>query len=166
MPTRRSRIACSAQLVVLVVVVVGAGALSCTTGSTDARGEVLRAEDEWAAALLRNDAAAVDRYLDDEWAVIDPEGGVTNKAAYLGWIKSGDVAMKALELIEEPMVRVYDDTAIVITRAESRGEFKGNPFSADERATDVFVKRGGRWRAVLSHISTVAGNTPADANAR
>ena len=164
MPCRPGRITCTVPLIVLAL--GAAGPLSCARRSEDARREVLRAEEEWAEASLRNDADAMGRYLDDEWTVVDPEGGVTNKATYLGWFKSGDVVMDALKVVGEPMVRIYVDTAIVITRAESRGRFKGKPFSADERATDVFVKREGRWRAVSTHISTVARPKPTDATAR
>jgi hypothetical protein len=29
----------------------------------------------------------------------------------------------------------------------------GQEFSGQERATDVFVKRGGRWQCVLTHLT-------------
>jgi ketosteroid isomerase-like protein len=58
-------------------------------------------------------------------------------------------------------VRVYGDVAIVIARVRNRGEFGGNPFTLDEWSTDVFVRRGDRWRCSVTHLTSVAATTPA-----
>ena len=150
----RARVASAMHLLMLAA--AGVGSMSCSTRADDPVRDLLRIEQEWGQASLKNDAELVGRYLDDEWIVIDPEGGVTNKTAYLEWIKSGQVRMETLNLIEQPRVRVYGEAAVVSSRAESSGRFKDSPFTADERATDVFVKRAGEWRCVLTQIASVA----------
>jgi ketosteroid isomerase-like protein len=45
------------------------------------------------------------------------------------------------------------DVAIVLARVRNRGEFEGNPFTLDEWSTDVFARRGDRWRCSVSHLT-------------
>ena len=130
-----------------MIAATGVGSMSCWTRADDPARDLLLIEEEWAQASLKNDAELVGRYLDDDWIVIDPEGGVTNKTAYLEWFKSGQVRMETLKPIEQPRVRVYGEAAVVSSRAESSGQFKDSPFKADERATDVFVKRAREGRS-------------------
>ena len=57
-------------------------------------------------------------------------------------------------------VRVYGDTAVVVSRGVSGGTYQGQPFRELERASCVFVREEGRWRCVLTHLSRLS---PADA---
>ena len=50
-------------------------------------------------------------------------------------------------------VRIYGDVVLVNARGVNSGHYKGQPFSADEWITDVFVKREGRWLCVLTHLT-------------
>ena len=50
-------------------------------------------------------------------------------------------------------VRVYGESAVVTAITSTKGKFRGQEFSTRERATDVFVKREGRWQCVLTHLT-------------
>ena len=63
-------------------------------------------------------------------------------------------------------VRVYGDIAIVIARVRNRGEFEGNPFTLDEWSTDVFVRRGDRWRCSSHPPHLGRGYHPSNADDR
>ena len=52
-------------------------------------------------------------------------------------------------------VRVYGNTAVVIGGARERGTRNGTAYTDTYRWTDVFVKRGGRWQAVVSQFAKV-----------
>ena len=54
-------------------------------------------------------------------------------------------------------VRVYGDTAVVSARGISGGAYRGQTFRVVERVTDVWVRREGTWRCVLTHLSRIAG---------
>jgi len=54
---------------------------------------------------------------------------------------------------EDFRVRVYGDSAVVTALTRTNGKFMGQEFSTQERATDVFVKRDGRWKCVLTHLT-------------
>ena len=51
-------------------------------------------------------------------------------------------------------VRSYGDSVIVTALTKTKGKFAGNEFTTQERATDVFVKRNGRWQCVFSQLTT------------
>jgi hypothetical protein len=53
-------------------------------------------------------------------------------------------------------VRVYEDTAVLTARVTNTAHHAGQRYDADEWTTDVFVRREGRWRCVLSQITAAA----------
>jgi len=57
---------------------------------------------------------------------------------------------------EDFRVRVYADAAVVTAITSTEGKFMGQEFSTQERATDVFVRRDGRWQCVLTHLTRFA----------
>jgi len=74
------------------------------------------------------------------------------RARFLEVIKSGVLTHEMMES-EDVHVRVYGDSAVVTGLTRTKGKFMGQDFSTQERATDVFVKRDGRWQGVLSHLT-------------
>ncbi len=117
--------------------------------------ELITAEEEWAQAIVENDAEAIGRYMADDWTIIGSDGNLVGKAAFLGVIESGVLTHDVMES-DEMSVRVYGDTAVVTARTTSKGRFKGEPFSELERASDVFVKQQGQWKCVLTQLSRIA----------
>jgi len=143
---------------VLAGCLVGAAALvSAADDGAGPKGadELLRLEREWAQAFVKNDAAAVGRVLADDWTVIGEDGDVTDKASFLGEIRSGNLAFEKMDLTDMK-VRLYGDSAVVIGRAETRGKYKGEAFMARARWTDVFVRQQGRWQCVASQLTALA----------
>ena len=114
--------------------------------------EVLRVEEEFSQAIVKNDAEAVGRFLADDWIIIDPDGGIIDKARFLDVIKSGTLTHEMMES-DDTRVRIYGNTAIVTARTTTKGKFNGQVFTTQERATDVFVKQNGQWQCVLSQLT-------------
>jgi ketosteroid isomerase-like protein len=50
-------------------------------------------------------------------------------------------------------VRLYGDTAVVIARGVSGGNYNGQAFREVERSSSVFLRQGGEWKCVLTHLS-------------
>jgi ketosteroid isomerase-like protein len=117
--------------------------------------EVLRIESEFSHAMVHNDVEEVGQFLADDWIIIDPDGGIIDKAQFLGVIKSGALTHEMMES-HDTRVRIYGDTAIVTTLTSTKGKFNGEGFTTQERATDVFVKQSGRWRCALSQLTRFA----------
>ena len=103
--------------------------------------------------MIQNDADAIGRFLSDDWIIIDPDGGVIDKPRFLAVIKSGALKHEAMDS-EDTRVRTYPDSATVTAVTSIKSKYLGKEFSTRERATDVFVKKNGRWQCVLTHLTT------------
>lgn len=114
--------------------------------------ELLKLENEFARAVANNDAAAIDGFLADNWIIVEPDGGIIDKAHFLGVIKSGALSHEKMES-SDMRVRVYGNTAVVTALTTSKGKFMGQDFTSCERATDVFVKQNDRWQCVLTQLT-------------
>jgi ketosteroid isomerase-like protein len=119
------------------------------------RNELVAFEQEWAQAFVQNDADAIGRHTSEDWTIITPEGNVLEGSTFLGLIRSGVLTHEDMTY-SDMSVRVYGDTAVVTAQATSKGRFKGQSFSELERSTDVFVKRDGQWKCVLTHLTRIA----------
>jgi ketosteroid isomerase-like protein len=116
------------------------------------REEILKMEKAFEQAVVRNDADAVGRFLTDDWIIIDPDGGVIDKARFLGVIKSGALTHDQMDS-DDVRIRIHGDTAIVTSLTRTKGKFMGQDFTTQERATDVLVKKDGRWQVVFSQLT-------------
>jgi len=117
-----------------------------------AEEEIRQAEKAWAAAVMRRDAAALERILDDALIYAHSTGAVETKAQYLGRLSSG---AQRYDLIEHQKltVKLHGDSAVAHAQVRMKGQ-------ADQRAFDnrlmmlhLWVKRGGQWR-LAAHQTT------------
>jgi ketosteroid isomerase-like protein len=118
----------------------------------EAEQELLTLEKAFAEAIVRNDLEGIGRLVTDDWIVIDPNGQIVDRVRFFEVIKSGALTHDMMES-EDFRVRVYGDSAVVTGLTRTKGKFMGQEFSTQERATDVFVKRDGRWQCVLTHLT-------------
>lgn len=124
------------------------------------RAELFTAVNEWDRAMVENDADAIGRYMADDWVIVGSDGRVSDKAHFLGLVRSGVLNHDVMES-NDLRVRVYGDTAVLLSRGVSGGRYRGEPFREIERASCVFVRESGRWRCVLTHLSRLS---PSDAS--
>lgn len=82
--------------------------------------------------------------------------GITPGEQFLALVESGELTHSTMDPVGPFRVRVYGDTAVVTGRVVNTAHHRGQQFDADEWTTDVFVRRGGRWSCVLSHVSDAA----------
>ena len=114
--------------------------------------EVLRVEKRFANAIAKNDPEGIERFVTDEWIIINADGGIIDKERFLGVIKSGALTHEMMES-DDIRVRVYGDSAVLSALTRSKGKFMGQEFSTYERSTDVFVRLDGQWRCVLTQLT-------------
>ena len=117
--------------------------------------ELIRVARDWDRAMVKNDAEAIGRYMADDWTIVGPDGRIVDKATFLGLVKSGDLTHDVMES-EDFQIRVYGDAAVIIARGISGGKYRGEPFREVERVSCVFIRQGGDWKCVLTHLSRLA----------
>jgi ketosteroid isomerase-like protein len=114
--------------------------------------ELLKVEEQFAEAIMKNDPESIGRFVADDWIIIDADGGIIDRERFLGVIKSGALTHETMEF-GDIRVRVYGDGAVVTALTRTKGKFMGQEFSTEERATDFFVRLDGQWRCVLTHLT-------------
>ncbi|GCE51184.1 DUF4440 domain-containing protein [Thermosporothrix hazakensis] len=62
--------------------------------------------------------------------------------------------------LQDPYIRLYGDTAIVLVREELKGASQGNPIQGQYRVTMVFVRQQGRWLLASMQFGPIAGAHP------
>jgi len=146
----------TAHLAVIVGLAAGV-ILSIEVAAQTANVEqtLLQLERDWEQANVRNDTAALERILAPEFVSTDSDGRLTTRAEGFARRKSGEVKFTAFTQDDYKM-QVIGDTAIVTGRSTIKGIRDGKDLSGQERWTDVFVRRNGRWQAVATHSSRIA----------
>jgi len=146
-------------VVLLFAVSSGAGdaVRARQSGTTKAEEEVRRLERQWLDAYEQNDAEAMERIVADDFTITFPNGAMQTKPQLMKMVKAprqpGQPRMKFRT--EGVQSRAYGDTVILTGRVISEYERDGKPVTEQSRYTDTYVRRGGRWQVVASHLSNV-----------
>jgi ketosteroid isomerase-like protein len=114
--------------------------------------ELVKVEEEFADAIVRNNPEDIRQFVADDWIIINADGGIIDRKRFLEVIKSGTLTHEMMES-GDMRVRVYGDSAVVSSLTRSKGKFMGQEFTTHERSTDVFVRRDGQWRCVLTQLT-------------
>lgn len=116
------------------------------------RQDLIALAHDWDRAMVQNDAEVIGGFMADDWIIIGPDGRIGDRATFLALVASGALSHDLMES-DDLEVRRYGDTAVMILRGVSGGTFQGQPFREVERVSCVFVRKDGRWRCVLTHLS-------------
>jgi hypothetical protein len=135
-------------LIVLLLLASGTGTAQIARGAGTAEDSVRALEAARRQALLAADTVALSRMTAEEFIEISRLGQIRTRAQNLL-----DVATGALRLAQvrydSVSVRIYGTVAVLTGVADNSGTYLGLPFSGRIRYTRVFVRRDGRWQAVL-----------------
>ncbi len=119
-----------------------------------ARRDVLALSEQWAVAIVANDAERIGDFMADDWIMVSNRG-VSSKEHFLSFVRSGMLTHDAMEMAELAEIRIYGDMAILAARVTNTANFGGQTFMANEWTTDVFRKIDGGWKCVMTHITPV-----------
>jgi len=114
--------------------------------------ELLAVVRDWDRAMVHNDTEAIGRFMADDWTIVGADGSTSDKATFLGLVKSGVLSHDLMQS-EDIDIRVYGDAAVVVARGVSGGLYHGRPFREVERQSNMFIRQGSQWRCVLTHLS-------------
>lgn len=120
--------------------------------ANDMEQELLKLGEDWAAAMVTNDADRIGSLMADDWVIVS-ERGIAAKEDFLAFVRSGQLTHSMFEMRGQARIKLYADTAVLSARIVNTAHFSGQQFDADEWTTDVFVRRDGKWLCILSHIT-------------
>ncbi|HEV2704961.1 MAG TPA: DUF4440 domain-containing protein [Pyrinomonadaceae bacterium] len=125
--------------------------------------EVLKANRAQWDALLRRDAAAVERLVADDFLQVVPDG-VGNKETLLSFLKRTPADPTLTLTTENAQVRVDGDTAVLVARRVERRRRPDNNAegTAYARYTRTFVRRARRWQLLSEHVQTIPAERTAN----
>jgi ketosteroid isomerase-like protein len=103
-------------------------------------------------AMISNDVDRIAACVGDDWLLITPEAGPIPRKAILEAIASGRLIHATMSK-QALHAQVMDDVAWITGRGQNTGTFRGQPMEADEWITDVYHRREGVWRCVLTHLT-------------
>jgi ketosteroid isomerase-like protein len=122
--------------------------LTCATLHAQVEDSVRAVEMGRRQALLAADTVALSRMLAPDFMEISRLGTVRTRADNIRDIASGALHLTSVTY-DSLTVRVYGDVAVLTGIADNTGTMRGFPFSGKIRYTRVFVRRDGRWQAIL-----------------
>jgi hypothetical protein len=110
---------------------------------------LIELERKWDAAFHSQDAAFIETLLADEFIATYGDGSRGDKAKELALARDFNQQVDSSRL-DDFIVKVYRDTAVVWFTQYLVGPVKGQPTEVRYQYMDVWVVRDGRWQAIAS----------------
>jgi ketosteroid isomerase-like protein len=128
------------------------------TGTVRSDQQILiQLEQDWDAAFRRKDLPFIGTVLADEFVATYSDGSRGDRAKELALAADFNLQIDSSTL-DEFIVKIYGDTAVVWMSQHLVGPSKGNQLQVTFHYVDVFVMRDGRWQCVASQSTRVAAN--------
>ena len=118
---------------------------------------ILDVQHRWVEALVRGDTAALDAILIDSYVDTDESGSRFDKGGVLAALKSGDLNLTSITLLQTDVHR-YGNAAVLTGTSAQTGAFQGQPIAPKILFTATLVLQHGKWRAVAAHRTAVRGD--------
>ena len=121
--------------------------------------EVKKTLDEFAAALNKNDAAAVEKFYTDEYTLVDQDGGLQTKASRLEAIKSGKIKFEGMTFADLKIkIHPAGDGAVVTGKVSGKNTVDGKTEERNSMVTWVLGKSKDKgWQFVSAQITDIKG---------
>jgi hypothetical protein len=141
----RRRVAASVAMVTAIVIVLPA--TSFGQAPSAAEQAVLKADADRFTAMLKADAAALEKLLAPELSYTHSNAAVQNKAEFISDIKTGKIKYLSVEPTDRK-ASIFGNAAIVTGGAAVHVIQNGNDLTFKIRYTNAHVKRAGGWQMV------------------
>ncbi|MFL6467920.1 MAG: nuclear transport factor 2 family protein [Pyrinomonadaceae bacterium] len=111
--------------------------------------------DQYNEALLKKDAATLDRIWADDLSFVNLRGQLLTKKDRIDNIKTGATALKSAD-VSDQKVRMYGDTAVATLVVKIDGQYSGQEGTGSFRVTTVWAKPKGMWQMVAVQMTPIA----------
>jgi ketosteroid isomerase-like protein len=119
--------------------------------------QLIELERQLSEALVKEDAAVLDRLWSNDLVFTFPDGKVSNKTQRLAGQKPAAQPSQSEPVTTNDAVKVYlyGNTAVVTVLSTWSGKENNKAYSAQFQATHVWAKQQQRWQLVAAHVSSV-----------
>ena len=115
--------------------------------------QLIDIEKKWNEAYRRKDVPVLNRILADDIIIIYGDGTRATKSEDIASIGVDEQVESST--LDDFQVKLYGDTAVVMSRVTSSGLRQGKHFNAQFRYLDVYRKREGRWQCVITQNTRI-----------
>jgi len=121
-------------------------------GSEEAR--VMQVTQEACEAFLRADLPAVEALLAPEFTLVNSRATVQTRDEVLAEVRNRDPQYEVFRN-HSMTAHVFGDAAIVQGTTTVKGRSGEHAFDVNVRFTDTLVRKRGKWRLVVSHVTAI-----------
>jgi ketosteroid isomerase-like protein len=119
-----------------------------------AEKEVMQVTQDACQAFLKADVAAAEALLAPEFTLVNSRAVVQSRAEVMKEIRDRDPVYS--EFRNHSMnAHVFGDAAIVQGITTVKGKSGEASFDVNVRFTDTLIRRDGKWRLVVSHVTAI-----------
>jgi len=118
----------------------------------DDRAAVAQLDNDYQAAVKRNDASVMERILSDDFVLVIGSGKTFTRIDLLDEARSGHIRYEHQDTSERT-VRVWGATAVVTARLHISGTEDGKAFDKSLWYSDTYVRGASGWKYVLGQAS-------------
>jgi hypothetical protein len=119
--------------------------------------QILKLEDDWVRALETKDRKVLDKIVARDFTFIEPDGTVKNRAEYLADRSSEVADIESFENVDLK-VEVHGTSAVASGVAKITERRKGNRYRFSLRWKELWLKRNGKWQALVSQATPINPN--------
>jgi ketosteroid isomerase-like protein len=142
-----------------IIVLMSGLTLATAQPNTDAaKKEVMAASDALKQALMKKDAAGLQKYLHEDLTYSHSAGMNQTKADVIQ-ATMGKTVIEALDF-SETTVRVYGNTALIKAHVEMRNNNAGKATTNHLNILFVWIKGPGGWQLVARQATQLSPPTP------
>jgi hypothetical protein len=103
-------------------------------------------------ALSHGDTMAWERHLHRDFLLTDEAGHVVPRAEMLTYVRSLPAAEDDHIRLGTAIIRRVGNVAVLYHRDLQHARVEGRAIDAEYQTTDTYVKIGGRWQLLASHV--------------
>jgi ketosteroid isomerase-like protein len=121
--------------------------------------EVLAASDAWKLAMMKRDAAGLQKLMHEDMVYSHSNGRMQLKADVVQTTTTGKTTIEAMDF-SETTVRVYGATALIRANVEMRNSTDGKATVYHTNVLHVWLKGPAGWQMVSRQATQLSPPTP------
>jgi ketosteroid isomerase-like protein len=142
---------------IAVAVLVGAvpGTLRAQETNSTVESKIVAMEKAWNQAYKYRDKKALGEILDDRIVLVNDDGSLMTKQAFLGFMDKAKASDDQQVSPESMAVHVYGNVAVATGTFQVRGIENGKAFVRRNRFADTWIEKNGNWVCVSASATPV-----------